>query len=136
VVPHGFANAEEFSQFGSALHGGLADAGYADAQGILQGSAVTGTSFRTGAAFDVGRVSDFDVALSGDSLFQAAQDAGVGLRSAGTRTGPLSEVALQKMGIFDLSTQLSAQAGRPVNFMIYNSTTTAVSRAPSILIPR
>lgn len=137
TVPRGFSNIEEFSQFGSKLHRGLADAGYTDAQGILQGSAVTGKSFRPPyQVFDVGRVSDFDIALSGDSLFQAAQDAGIGLRSAGTRTGPLNERALQKLGLFDLSTELSAQAGRPVNFMIYQSTETAVNRAPSILFQK
>jgi hypothetical protein len=135
-MPHGFANAEEFSQFGSTLHTGLADVGYADTQGILQGSAVTGTSFRTGIPFDVGRVSDFDVALSGKSLFQAAGDAGVGLRSAGTRTGPLGDRDLQALGLRDLSIHLSNQAGRDVKFMIYDTIESAVQRAPSVLIPR
>lgn len=39
-------------------------AGYPDVEPILQGSAVTGKNFGTGAPFDVGRVSDFDVALA------------------------------------------------------------------------
>lgn len=103
---------------------------------ILQGSAVTGKSFRTGAPFDAGRVSDFDVALSGDSLFQAAKNAGIGLRSNGTRTGPLTARDLKVLGLRDLSVQMSAQAGRPVNFMIYRTTETAVERAPSIVLPR
>ncbi|PPQ39855.1 hypothetical protein SAMN06265338_101746 [Rhodoblastus acidophilus] len=136
AVPYGFANAREFSQFGSALHDALTEAGYADAQGIMQGSAVTGMSYRAGAAFDAGRLSDFDIALAGDKLFQVAQDAGIALRSAGTRTGPLDEAALEKLGLSNVSMQLSQQAGRPVNFMIYNSTSTAISRAPSIVVPR
>jgi hypothetical protein len=114
----------------------LRAAGFADAEAILQGSAVTGKSYKTGAAFDVGRISDFDIALSGKSIFQAAKDAGIGLRSGGTRTGPLTARDLKILGLRDLSTQLSGQAGRPVNFMIYNSTEAAVQRAPSIVFPR
>jgi filamentous hemagglutinin len=136
VIPRGFANLDEFAQFGSNLRGGLSKAGYADADAILQGSAVTGKSFKTGAPFDVGRVSDFDVALSGDSLLQAAKDAGIGLRSAGTRTGPLTARDLKVLGLRDLSVQMSTQAGRPVNFMIYRTTESAVQRAPSIVLPR
>jgi hypothetical protein len=41
----------------------LARAGYGNVEPILQGSAVTGKSFKTGKEFDVGRVSDFDIAL-------------------------------------------------------------------------
>jgi filamentous hemagglutinin len=132
----GFANFDEFAQFGGSLRSGLGKAGYADAEVILQGSAVTGKSFKTGAAFDVGRVSDFDIALSGNSLFRAAKDAGIGLRSSGTRTGPLNERALRQLGLFDFATQMTSQAGRPVNFMIYKSTEAAVQRTPSIIFPR
>ncbi|MGF6805645.1 hypothetical protein OKW30_000771 [Paraburkholderia sp. Clong3] len=66
-IPHGFANAETFSQFGNDIRIGLSRAGYADAEPILQGSAVTGKSFRTGQFFDVGRVSDFDIGLASPS---------------------------------------------------------------------
>ena len=135
AIPRGFANLEEFAQFGKSLRGGLSEAGYADANAILQGSAVTGKSFRTGAPFDVGRVSDFDVALSGDSLFQTAKSAGIGLRSNGTRTGPLTARDLKVLGLRDLSLQMSAQAGRPVIFMIYRTTESALQRAPSIILP-
>jgi filamentous hemagglutinin len=117
------------------MRNGLNAAGYADAEPILQGSAVTGKSFATGQPFDVGRVSDFDVALASPTLLQAAEDAGIGLRSAGTRTGPLSAADLQTLGLQDLANQMSQQAGRDVNFMIYNSTATATQRAPSIILP-
>jgi hypothetical protein len=131
----GFANADEFSQFGSNVRNGLSAAGYPDAEPILQGSAVTGKSFSPGEPFDVGRVSDFDVALADPSLLQAADAAGIGLRSAGTRTGPLSDADLQALGLRDLSVTLSQQAGRDVNFMIYGSTEAAIQRAPSIILP-
>jgi len=134
-VPHGFTSAELFGQFGAKLNGGLADAGYADAHALLQGSAVTGRSFRTGTAFDVGRVSDFDIALSSPTLLARARELGVGLRSAGTRTGPLSAAQVQQLGLGPLQQSLSQMAGRPVNFMIYGDAAAAAARAPSVPIP-
>ena len=43
---------------------------------------------------------------------------------------------LKALGLTDLVNQLTKQAGREVNFMIYDSTTSAISRAPSIMLPR
>lgn len=42
-------------RFGTDTRDGLARAGYENVEPILQGSAVTGKSFKTGEAFDVGR---------------------------------------------------------------------------------
>jgi RHS repeat-associated protein len=135
VVPHGFASSEAFGQFGATLNKGLADAGYADAHALLQGSAATGRSFRTGAAFDVGRLSDFDIALGSPTLFARAQGLGVGLRSAGTRTGPLSATQVKQLGLGPLQNSLSLMAGRDVRFMIYKDAAGAAARAPSVPIP-
>lgn len=96
---------------------------------------MTGRSFRTGAAFDAGRVSDFDIALGSPSLLARARELGVGLRSAGTRTGPLSAAQVQQLGLGSLQQSLSQMAGRPVNFMIYGDAAAAAARAPSIPIP-
>ncbi|WP_237742001.1 two-partner secretion domain-containing protein [Herbaspirillum rubrisubalbicans] len=134
-VPSGFANNQEFTQFGINMRNGLNAAGYTDVEPILQGSAVTGKSFATGQPFDVGRVSDFDVALASPKLLKAAEDAGIGMRSGGTRTGPLSAADLKVLGLQSLANQMSQQAGRDVNFMIYNSTAAATERAPSIILP-
>ncbi|WP_426305713.1 hypothetical protein ACN9MJ_24920 [Acidovorax facilis] len=135
VVPSGFANVNEFANFAGNVRGGLRSAGYPDVEPILQGSAVTGQSFRTGAPFDVGRVSDFDVALASPSLLQRAQELGIGVRSGGTRTGPLSARDLEALGLTKFAFEISAQAGREVNFMIYQSPAAAVQRAPSISLP-
>ncbi len=136
VIPKGFSSADDFVRFGTNTRDGLARAGYENVEPILQGSAVTGKSFKTGEAFDVGRVSDFDVALASPELLQRAQSLGIGLRSGGTRTGPLSARDLQALGLKDLSSKMSAQAGREVNFMIYDSAATAASRAPSAVLPK
>jgi len=133
----GFANADEFAAFGSDLRAGLGKAGFGDVDPILQGSAVTGRSYLKGQQpFDAGRVSDLDIALAGDSLFNAAKRAGIPLRSGGTRTGELTRRDLRVLGLQDLTRQMSAQAGRKVNFMVYNAPETAVQRAPSVIFPR
>lgn len=54
----------------------------------------------------------------------------------GTRTGSLSARDLQALGLKDLSIKLSAQAGREVDFMIYESAATASSRAPGVVLPK
>ncbi|PBQ17294.1 hypothetical protein CCL08_14375 [Pseudomonas congelans] len=136
VIPKDFSSADDFVRFCTNTRDGLARAGYENVEPILQGSAVTGKSFKSGEAFDVGRVSDFDVALASPELLQRAQSLGIGLRSGGTRTGPLSARDLQALGLKDLSSKMSAQAGHEVNFMIYDSAATAASRAPSAVLPK
>uniref|UniRef100_A0A0N5A100 DUF637 domain-containing protein n=1 Tax=Parastrongyloides trichosuri TaxID=131310 RepID=A0A0N5A100_PARTI len=136
TVPSGFANTKEFSSFGGSVRDGLSKAGYGNVEPILQGSAVTGKSYRTGQAFDVGRTSDFDIALASPELLRKAESLGIGLRSGGARTGPLSMRDLKALGLNDLASQLTKQAGRDVNFMIYGSTSSATSRAPSLILPK
>jgi RHS repeat-associated protein len=134
-IPHGFKSVSEFESFGARLKGGLREAGYTDVEAGLQGSAVTGSKFTTGARFDVGRISDFDIALSSPELLARARQVGVPLRSGGIRTAPLELGHLKSLGLADLSRDLSQTAGRPVNFMIFDSAKTARSKAPTIGVP-
>ncbi len=136
AVPRGFSSAADFDSFGDELRTGLRAAGYEDVTPIFQGSSVTGRSFESGAAFDGGRLSDFDIALSSPQLLSNADALGVGLRSGGTRTGPLTTPQLRRLGLGDLATTLSETAGRPVNFMVFNSIEGATLRSPSIEVPR
>ncbi|MEV0204291.1 RHS repeat-associated core domain-containing protein [Streptomyces sp. NPDC050788] len=131
-VPMGFANAEEFSSFGSRLQSGLRQAGYEDVTAAMQGSSVTGKSFRTGKPF--GPHSDFDVALTGADILARAKKAGIPLRSSGTRTRPLKGADLEKMGLAGLREGLTKSMGRDVNFMVYGSLEGAVGRSPSIVL--
>lgn len=64
-----------------------------------------------------------------------AKELGIGLRSGGTRTGPLSSADLEKIGLAELAARLSGLAGRPVNFMVFDSIARALSRGPSIVVP-
>ncbi len=135
-TPFGFKDASDFQGFSKSLNTGFKNAGVDDAQVLFQGSAVTGKKFTTGEAFDVGRVSDFDIAISSPQLLQRAKAGGIPLRSQGGRTRPLNSIDLEKLGLSDLSRQLSQQANRPVNSMIFNSIETAIKKAPNILVPK
>ncbi|MGE5829926.1 MAG: hypothetical protein ACM30G_16420, partial [Micromonosporaceae bacterium] len=86
--------------------------------------------------FDAGRVSDYDIALGGDAVFQAAVEHHVPLRSTGVRTAPLTAVDLDRLGLAELAERLGVTAGRPVAFMIYRSLDDALRRRPSIEVPR
>jgi hypothetical protein len=132
-IPHGFANAGEFEAFGKTLKQSLKDAGFPNAEALFQGSSVTGRGFRPPhAAFDAGRVSDFDIALASEPMLDRAASLGVGLRSGGMRTGPLSAAEVKALGLGDLQRSLEQMAGRPVNFMIYRDAASAAARSPSI----
>jgi len=135
-VPLGFPDAESFASFGRQLHAGLKAAGFPDAYAVVRGSAVTGENFRTYQPFDAGRVSDLDVALASNSLFQRAKDLGIDLRSGGNRTRPLGDDDLRDLGLFDLDEALRRQAGRPVSIMIYDSLESVQQRGSSVPIPR
>jgi hypothetical protein len=134
-VPLGFANAEEFRAFGTHLTQGLRAAGYRDAVPVFQGSSVTGVSYKTGDIFDVGRVSDFDIALASPSLFDRAKALSVEVRGGGTRTAPLTEKQLDSLGILAVRDALKDRmSGRPVAFMIYQDLDTALRRSPSVTV--
>lgn len=132
-IPRGFS-ALGYRQFVQELYAGLRAAGYNDSTAIFQGSSVTGQSFKTGEPFRP--ESGYDIALAGADLIEQAKKAGVGLRSGGTRTGPLRDIDLRKMRLSGLAEALSQKVGRDVHFMIYNSVESTTGRAPSMVVPR
>ncbi len=135
-VPLGFADAAQFQAFGAHLHQGLHAAGYRDVVPVFTGSSVTGVKYTTGALFDVGRRSDFDIALASPTLFARAEALGVELRGSRTRTGPIKEDdILSALGLLDLRRELRAEAGRKVEFMIYKDLDHALGRGPGIELP-
>jgi hypothetical protein len=138
--PAGFKSKEDYKAFRDRLNNGLKDAGYGDGRPILQGSATDGFSHNPSkppnTPFDGGsKPSDYDIAIESPSLVDAAKQNGVGTRSGGTRTGPLSRSELRDLGLLDLRNDLSKMAGgRKVDFMAYQDGQFAVDRAsgPSI----
>ncbi|MEO6807753.1 MAG: hypothetical protein ABI353_01390 [Isosphaeraceae bacterium] len=127
-IPHGFKSAPEFQEFGRRLRIGLPEG----TQPLLQGSSVTGRSYRSGEPFDEVRQSDLDVALVGLDLFEGGQALGLKAKD-GTRIGPLSPQDLSNLGLLGLRDQLTAFTGRPVNFMLFASLEAALKR-PSIWV--
>ncbi|MBV1859267.1 MAG: hypothetical protein KUG77_12705 [Nannocystaceae bacterium] len=133
-VPHGFKSQGQFRQFGEALQAGLQRSDFGGTIAHMQGSAVTGRSYRTGAAFDVGRVSDFDIALSGEKILDAARAIGVKVKTGG-HTRPLAASQIDALGLRGTADRLSRMAGgREVNFMLFDAAETAVKKAPSFPI--
>lgn len=130
-TPKGFAGKDDYNDFVGTLNNGLSDAGYGGTTAAFQGSSVTGRSFVSGRPF--GAHSDYDIALGGSDIFARARELGIPLRSGGTRTGPLRPGQLQALGLSDMRAQLQGTAGRPVNFMIYDSIEGATARSPSML---
>ena len=136
AIPQGFASAAEFEAFGQVLKEGLDAAGLQGTKALFQGSSVTGAQYVPPfARFDLGRLSDFDIALGGSDAFAAAKSNAVPLRAAGTRTAPLTGANLRDLGLYRLSQKLSTMAGREVNFMIFEDPATAAARSPSIVVP-
>jgi RHS repeat-associated protein len=135
AVPLGFTSVEEFASFGADLRAGLINAGYHDVTPIFQGSSVTGVRYRSGAAFDAGRRSDYDIALASPSLLQRAREVGIGLRSKGIRTGPLRLEELEDLGLLDVATNLSNSVERHVAFMVFGTPEAALVRSKSIVVP-
>ncbi len=146
-TPRGFSSAESAQSFMQGINGGLRQAGYRDAIAILQGSSVTGTSYRTGEPFALNqtrssitgqmRQSDRDVALAGSSIFQrASRLEGVTVRGAGTDNARilLNETHIQLLGLQRTYENAQRQGGgAPVNFMVYQNPSAAFGRSPSYL---
>jgi RHS repeat-associated protein len=128
AIPFGFKDVNDYQSFNNALKAGLPDG----TQAVFQGSAVTGYGFKTGQPFDVGRISDFDIGLTNKGLFNKAKDLGYKAKD-GTRIGPLKPAQLDALGLSDTASSLTEQAGRPVNFMLYNTLNDALKR-PSIYV--
>jgi hypothetical protein len=100
----------------------------------MQGSSVTGVKYTTGEPFDVGRTSDFDVALAGEDIFGAAVAAKVKVRGGGIRTAPLNRRAVARLGLRPLQRELMAVSKREVKFMVYRDAGEAVDDKPSIVM--
>ena len=127
-IPLGFKSVEEFSTFNKTLYEGLSDAGYSDVIIAFRGSSVTGKSFHTGVPFDIGRISDLDIAVVSPELLQKAKSLGVQLRGGGTRTGPLTIEQLKDLGLLELIEYLEEREGRTVSIMIYDMLETVAER--------
>ncbi|MEW5963380.1 MAG: phage portal protein [Pseudomonadota bacterium] len=134
-VPLGFASADHFRDFGRSARAALSEAGYRDAEPYLRGSSVTGYSYETGEPFDVGRRSDYDLAIVSPTLFNRATALGVRSRGRGGRTVQIDGNALRDLGLRSLLDTLASDIGRDVSVVIYRSNTDLQVRGPSLPLP-
>ncbi|MGH1420110.1 MAG: hypothetical protein ACRBCJ_14740 [Hyphomicrobiaceae bacterium] len=122
LLPLGFPNYRSYENFGTTLSNGLRNAGYRDVQLFMRGSSVTGVRFSNKKPFDSGpRPSDYDVAIVSPTMFARAVHLNVPLRGRKTRTEPLNQRALSRLGLLNLRKELQARVGRDVSFMIYTA---------------
>lgn len=128
-LPLGFNSREDFAAFGLTLRRGLAPSGQSGAEVFLRGSAVTGYSYRTGEAFDIGRQSDFDVAIVSPVLLRELSARGLRLTAGGRRSESFGVRKLQRLGLPNLPVRWSAQA-RDVTYMVYRSRAEMEARGP------
>jgi hypothetical protein len=137
-IPFGFKSEQEFMDFSAALRAGLP----AGVEPVFQGSSATGIKavssggIKAGTPFDVGRVSDFDIGLiSEDLATRAAVMDGMRVKTMPTRIGPLDTTSSAELGLGGLAERLSAQANRPVSFVLYDSMEGAYSQF-SLFVPK
>lgn len=132
-VPYGFRDFGQFREFATRFRDRMREL-YPDLDMGFQGSSVTGRSADTGAPFDDDRVSDYDIAISGDSVNRAAHENGVQFRGDGVSTGPLSERDLDRLGLDGIVDEASAETGREVHVMIFRTIEEAAGRKPTIKV--
>ena len=135
-IPRGFSSGAQFEQFSRVLSRGLDDAGWRNTSAAIRGSSITGYKWTTGAPFDQGRLSDYDLGVAGTDIFNAARAAGVKvwrLFPPISRTPPLTGGQLEALGLGSVRDELEDVAGRPVNIQVYPSARGMLRMGPSIL---
>lgn len=149
-IPMGFFDRQGFETFSQRLYGQLQSRA-AGAQLVIEGSSVTGRRFdrivdqtHTGTPFDLGRLSDYDIAIISPSLYEAAKNSPT-IRMAGDtatpRTEPLTSAELSELGLGGLASTADSAIleatglGHSVNFKIYSGEGLNPSR-PHLPLPR
>jgi hypothetical protein len=135
-VPLGFNSREDFSEFGRSVWRGLSEAGHRDAVPYMRGSSVTGHSFTTGEVFDVGRTSDYDIAVVSRDLFRRAKEMGVRLKDNASRTVEIRsrDGSAERLGVAKLLRELEVSIGRNVSIVIHPSIHVIEQRGPFVPI--
>ena len=135
TIPRGFAGAEGFADFGRRLRGGLAAAGYPDARAGAPGQRGQRREVHDGGAVRRGRRSDFDIAVVDPALVDRAEALGVPAAPEPTSdAAPLTEAQLERLGLLDLVTELSASAGREVHLMVFRDLQQSLQRSGDLRI--
>ncbi|MEQ1712462.1 MAG: hypothetical protein ABL908_13815 [Hyphomicrobium sp.] len=133
-LPLGFNSREDYAAFGRSARTALNEAGFPEAEPYIRGSAVTGFSYSTGNAFDVGRRSDYDIAIVSPRLFEVMRQSGVRLRSGGGRTEQFNWENAPSPKLAEWLRSVETQYGREASIMIYRSQRDLELRRPYLPI--
>lgn len=122
--PLGFESHDEFQLFIHKIYSNLP---VKDAKVVFHGSSLSGQSFKDKGGgsklFDVGRDSDYDVAIVSPHLWQMAIEFGVKIR--GDHSEPLTPESIELLGLGKAFAAANFLARREVNFMLYQSEASA-----------
>ena len=136
--PLGMLDDKVFDDFKTALRDRLPDLPK-DTRFAVRGSAITGDGFLDKMNgyfkdfFDVGRKSDWDVAIVSSTLFDRARKLGVELRQGGRRTVVLKEDALRELGLLEIWKKIRVFPGREKSdLMLFASPESLNRRGPNI----
>ncbi len=133
-LPLGFNTREEYASFGRSARTALNEAGYPEAVPYMRGSAVTGYSYRTGEAFDVGRRSDYDLAIVSPRLYELMRESGVPVRGKRSRTERIVSEQIPDVGLAKWLRSIERQSGREASIVIYRTQRDLELRGPYLSI--
>ncbi len=129
-VPFGFDSVEQIQRFQATATAELAKALKGvdrNAEAFLQGSSVTGISFKRKVPFDT--ASDLDVAISSRELLKKASKLGMEVKKSPSRIGPLEDFQIDDLGLRRFVRRLGEVAdetkaadapSRKINIMLFN----------------
>ncbi|WP_228287694.1 LysM peptidoglycan-binding domain-containing protein, partial [Acinetobacter pittii] len=137
-LPFGFKGYDDYLEFTNLLKASLPE----NTTAIFKGSSVTGRSSsfskKPNLPFDYNRLSDFDIALINDDLYlnalEGGRSKGFKVKSLPDRMGPLDDQQLEYLKLEHLRGSLQEKAGRPVEFMLYDSIQGALLRGNSHIV--
>ena len=127
-LPLGFNTREEYANFGRSARTALNEAGVPEAVPYMRGSAVTGYSYRTGEAFDVGRRSDYDLAIVSPRLLGYLTASGVRTSGSGSRTQAAGPARLPAGPLRTWLEQIARD--RPTSIVVHRSLRDLELRGP------
>jgi hypothetical protein len=133
--PLGFKSRSDFQLFVNGIYANL-PAMVKDATIVMHGSSLSGQSFKDKGGgsrfFDVGRDSDYDVAIASETLWKLAADVGIKIR--GDHSEPLTAEGIAALGLKKAYDSANFLARREVNFMLYENEKTAHQHEGAALV--
>lgn len=131
--PLGFKSRDDFQLFVNGIYSNLL---VDDATVVIHGSSLSGQSFKDKGGgsrfFDVGRDSDYDVAIASETLWKLAGEVGIKIR--GDHSEPLTAEGLKALNLKKAYDAANFLARREVNFMLYQNEKTAHQHEGAALV--